>query len=568
MPLSPARRPITAAPASGISRAASLALGLALLAPRAGAQEPVLVTDDVFYDVILPDGTLAGGRTQIVVPDRSQIVDRIAAPMTTLTALSLGPVPDPANRVDIVYVGDGYTAAELGAYASHVAAIQPTFFNKEPFDTYENYFSVHRVDVASNESGVDNDPNQGVMRDTAMDMAYWCGGTERLLCVSVFKATSFANNAPDVDQIVAIANSSKYGGAGYSSSNLGTAAATNGSAIEIVLHELGHSFGNLADEYTYGGPQTYMGGEPGTANLSILNTNQMANAMTKWFRWLGVNDPQFDGFVGTFEGGGYSEQGIYRPSGNSLMRNLGRPFSRPGLETMVVEIYRIVSPIDGSSSTSTNYLGNEVLSVSPMQPIGRSLDVQWSLDGFEIPGATGTMLDLSTLALTACNQNVSVTVTDNTDWVRDEGLRAQYMTDTRTFGLLVGDGGWSNYCTSTPNSTGNPAVMGAFGSNLVSDDDFTVFSGPIPSGGLGIFFMGENATQSPFGNGFLCVLPPVVRLGVAQASPIGFADKTIHPANLGLQALDQSRFQYWYRNPAGGGELFNLSNGLLVSWCE
>jgi hypothetical protein len=561
MPLSMPRRhlPTTAS----TSAAALICL---LLAPSALAQEPELVLDDVFYDTVLPDGTLAGGRTQILVPDRSQLVDVIPAAAMTLTN-SLGPV-NPANRVDIVYVGDGYTAAEIAAYVTHVDAIQPTFFNKEPFDTYENYFTVHRVDVVSNESGVDNDPNQGVERDTAMDMQYWCNGTERLLCVSVFKATSFANNAPDVDQIVAIANSSKYGGAGYSSSNLGTAAATNGAAIEIVLHELGHSFGNLADEYTYGGRQTYQGGEPGSANLSILNSTQMANQMAKWFRWLGVNDPQFDGLVGTYEGGGYSEQGIYRPTNNSLMRNLGRPFSRPNLESMVIEIYRIVSPIDGSSSTATTYLGNEVLFVTPMQPIGSTLDVQWSLDGVDIPGATGTTLDLSTLNLTACNQNVSVTVTDNTAWVRDENLRAQYMTDSRTFGLLVGNGGWENYCTATPNSTGNPALMGAFGSNIPDDDDFNIFAGPIPAGGLGIFFVGENATQSPFGNGFLCVQPPVVRLGVAQASPIGFADKVIHPGNLGFEPFDQSRFQYWYRNPAGGGAQFNLSDGLLVSWCE
>ena len=422
--------------------------------------------------------------------------------------------------------------------------------------------------MVSNESGVDNDPVQGVDRDTAMDMSYWCSGIERLLCVNVFSATSFANNAPDVDQIVAIANSSKYGGAGYPSNNIGTAAATNGAAIEIVLHELGHSLGNLADEYTYGGPETYTGSEPSTANISTFDATQMANAMAKWFRWLGVNDPQFDGLVDTFEGGGYSVFGLYRPTNNSLMRNLGRPFNRPGLETMVLEVYRIVSPIDGSSSTSQTYNGTETLSVVPMQPNGHSLDVQWSLDGVEIPGATGTTLDLSTLALTGCNVEVSVTVVDNTDWVRNEAARDLWMTDTRTFLLDIEGGGWTNYCTSTPNSTGAAAVIGGVGSNLVADDSFQVFSGPIPSGGLGIFFVGDDDQEVPFGNGFLCVSPPVTRLGVAQADPLGFASKNVSPVNLGYAPLDVAHFQYWYRNPAGGGAQFNLSDGLLVRWCD
>lgn len=552
--------------ASGLTLLLPAGLLLGSLSTGASAQTPEIV-DEVYYDQVQADGTLAGGRTQLTVPDRTQLTTRVFAPMTTLTH-ALGPVPNPANRVDIVYVGDGYTADEMGDYMMHVDAIQPAFFNKEPFATYENYFTIHRVDVVSNESGVDNDPEEGVSRDTAMDMQYWCNGIERLLCVNVASASAFANNAPDVDQIVAIANSSKYGGAGYSSADIGTAAATNGAAIEIVLHELGHSFGNLADEYTYGGPTVYGGGEPSTSNLSTFNSTQMANAMTKWYRWLGVNNPQFDGTVGTFEGGGYSEEGIYRPSNNSLMRNLGRPFNHPSLETMVIELYRIVSPIDGSSSTAQFYDGSETLSVVPMQPFGYDLDVQWYLDGAEIPGATGTTLDLSSLSLTACNTQVSVRVTDNTDWVRNEALRNQFLSATRTFSLQIENGGWLNFCTSTPNSTGSAAVVGAIGSNVIDDDDFLLFAGPVPNGTLGIYFMGDNAVQSPFGNGFLCVAPPVTRLGVSQASPIGYADKAISAAALGIQPNDLKRFQYWFRNPAGGGAFFNLSDGLLVRWCE
>ena len=97
------------------------------------------------------------------------------------------------------------------------------YFAEVPYDTYADYFNIHVVDVVSPESGVDHDPTHPIWRTTAMDMGFWCAGIDRLLCINVTKAYSFANNAPDVDLVLALANSTKYGGAGYSSSDLATA---------------------------------------------------------------------------------------------------------------------------------------------------------------------------------------------------------------------------------------------------------------------------------------------------------------------------------------------------------
>ena len=99
------------------------------------------------------------------------------------------------NRVDIVFVGDGYTAAELPAFHASVDEIVVELFETEPFGRYEDVIAIHRVDVVSNESGVDNDPVEGIDRDTELDMQYWCGGTERALCVNIGKAYSYAQNA-------------------------------------------------------------------------------------------------------------------------------------------------------------------------------------------------------------------------------------------------------------------------------------------------------------------------------------------------------------------------------------
>ncbi|MCC5823586.1 MAG: hypothetical protein LAT64_10390 [Phycisphaerales bacterium] len=338
-------------------------------------------------------------------------------------------------RLDIVFVGDGYTASEMNLYHSHVASIVSDMFVYEPMTTYRPYFRIQAVEVISNESGVSNDPSPGITRDTALQMRYWCSGVERLLCVNVNRARIAARNGVDtpVDQIIAIANSTKYGGAGYPASNLGTAAGGNSAATQIVIHELGHSMGNLADEYTYGGPSHYTGSELGPANVTIFNASQMAQQERKWFRWLGANLPGFDGTVSAFEGGNYSETGVFRPTNNSMMRNLNRPFNLPSAERMILEIYREVSPIDEGTPTGIDLAGSDTVYVIPMQPDGHDLDIFWSVDGQPLSQLDGqTHVDLASLGFDDdIERLLSVTVVDPTPWVRDPAIRDQFLTETR-----------------------------------------------------------------------------------------------------------------------------------------
>lgn len=339
------------------------------------------------------------------------------------------------NRVDLVFVGDGYTANDMSAYHAHTAAIRNELFGYEPFTSYEPYFRVHEIEVISNESGVSNDPAVGIIRDTALGMSYWCNGIERLLCVNVNSAYFYANAAPDVDQVIAVANSSKYGGAGYPSSDLGTVAGANSFAADITIHELGHSLGNLADEYDYGGPVDWPGGEPGTANVSTYQASEMLSLGVKWASWIGASDTRFDGPVSTYEGANYSVNGIYRPTPNSMMRALGRRFNGPSAEQLIAEIYREVSPVDAfSPPTETPVQAEAVLSVTPMQPRFHTLDVSWELDGVPIAGATGTTLDLADVGV-APGAVVTAVVVDNTTMVRDETLRAQRLTQRVTWDI-------------------------------------------------------------------------------------------------------------------------------------
>jgi hypothetical protein len=354
-----------------------------------------------------------------------------------VTVFESGP---PSNRVDLVIVGDGYTAGELGTFAAHAQSGIDDLFNTPPFDQYSELFNVHRVEVVSAESGVDDDP-QGVQRDTALDMRFYCFGVERALCVNVSKAQAYASLAPDWDQIFAVANSQRYGGVGYPSSNVGTYAGGNALAPQVAIHELGHSLGNLADEYAYGGPSNYSGAEPAARNVSIYDASEMAARNAKWAPWLGETDPAWDALVSTFEGANTSETGIFRPTDNSLMRALGRPFNLPSAEGLIIEMWKIVAPIDSATPTSQPLLPTQTVSV---QPAASFLTVRWSLDGELI--RTGPTLNLATVDLPAGASELVATVIDETPLVRDEAARDAFMTERRVWSIaatpgdLSGDG--------------------------------------------------------------------------------------------------------------------------------
>jgi hypothetical protein len=420
---------------SGFKAAAFLSAGAAALFLGAmdgagqdggGGQE----FEVVYYDSVDEDGNLVGGR--MLMPVIEGLIVPAGSNYTTI--IDNGPS---ANRVDLVCVGDGYLEGELDSYATHVDEAIVDLLSVEPFTTYSTYFNVHRVDVVSNESGVDHDPTYPIWRDTALGMGFWCGGTERALCVDVGAALSHAASAPDADQVFAVANSTKYGGVGYTSSDLATFAGANSLAAQIAIHELGHSLGDLADEYDYGGGVNWNGGEVPEPNVSIMDAAEMAANGGKWAAWLGENQAEFDGLVDCYEGARYYQQGIFRPSSNSMMRALARPFNLPSVEALIIEIYQIVRPIDDSTPTAQTLEGDETVWVEPLRPLDHELSIQWILDGEPIEGATGETLDLSTVAMDPGTHSLRARVRDNTDWVRNEAARNQWMTQSLQWNVEV-----------------------------------------------------------------------------------------------------------------------------------
>ncbi len=389
-------------------------------------------SDDVrtiYYDYV-EDGELRGGRlfADPADPAWSMVFDPVdhvetGGTWNVTTIVDNGPID---NRINLVIVGDGYTASELPSYANHTTNVLNGFFAEEPLDDYATYFNVHRVDVISAESGVD-EPDEGIFVNTALDMTYNCNNIERLLCVNVNKAVAAANSAPAVDQVLGIANASRYGGAGYPFSNLGTLAGANGSAVELALHEFGHSFADLADEYDYGGTTTYTGAEFSESNATIYESDVLDSAGLKWHQWLDAPG------VGTFEGCHYHEFGAYRPTVNSKMRSLGPGFDAINIEQFVLYIYQTVNPIDSVEPAEGPVLcpgPRDVLAVDTVQPLDHPLKIQWYLNDSPLAGANLPTLAPATLGLSPGTYDISVEVVDDTARVRDEAARAALMTAT------------------------------------------------------------------------------------------------------------------------------------------
>jgi hypothetical protein len=295
------------------------ALALFAQVPAGGAA-PAMEWREVFNE----DGSITQALTPKAPAEKS-------ANFRALVAADVIPVQvtgDSADRFDLVFVGDGYTADDLETYTGNVKSKWEELSAVEPFASYKEYFNVWQVNVVSAESGVDHDPTKGLLKNTALDMGFWCQGrdanTERLLCVNETKAKEFAALAPQADQVIALGNTSKYGGAGGS---VATASGSNAQAGQIAIHELGHSIGGLADEYDY--PYAnYTGSEPREINVTKDPTG------AKWGEYLGQPSPD-GGVIAPVEGARYYKTGLYRPTGNSIMRTLGKQFNSIGRDAMV-----------------------------------------------------------------------------------------------------------------------------------------------------------------------------------------------------------------------------------------
>ena len=374
---------------------------------------------------------------------------------------------NPQNRVDIAILGDGYTAAELPKYKTDVQTFLDGIFAQEPFKEYQSYFNVYRIDVTSNQSGADH-PEKGVFVDTALDATYNCNGIQRLICVDVTKVNNIVTNtlgASQHDVTLVIVNDPEYGGSGGAIA----VASTEASVVELILHEEGHSFGLLGDEY--GGPPPPAcdnSVEPPQANV----TKETQRALIKWNAWIDPATPiptttTTPGVPGLYEGSGYCDTGLYRPTDASKMRLLGNPYEQINIEQLLRRIYNFTSPLDSSTPAASDLAlaqgQTQAFSVSTPTPFTHTLTVKWSVDGQQ--QATGSTFVLNSGPLTIGNHTVVVSINDPTPFVRSDPN--QVLVTQKTWNVRVDPPGTAptvlaNISTRLPVGTGDNVLIGGF----------------------------------------------------------------------------------------------------------
>ncbi len=173
-------------------------------------------------------------------------IERIAAPAPAKPVLIHGD-GDPVHAVDLLVLGDGYAADELGKFEADARRMAGHLFSVSPFKERAGDFNVWALTVPVPESGVSR-PSTGLHRASATGLRYdICGSARYALSVDNRAWRELAQHAP-YDVVEIIFNSETYGGGGIFG-QFSTAAAGNDWANYLFVHEFGHHFAGLADEY-------------------------------------------------------------------------------------------------------------------------------------------------------------------------------------------------------------------------------------------------------------------------------------------------------------------------------
>jgi hypothetical protein len=181
----------------------------------------------------------------VAVDPADPSVDRTGPPAVKPWAvIESGP---PAEKVDLLLLGDGYSAAEMGKWHADARRLADILFAVSPFKERRADFNVWALDTPSEESGVAR-PSDGVHRRSALRAAYDAFGSERYVLAFDNERVREAAAAAPYDVVEIVVNGRKYGGGGIF--NLyATVASDNAFTPYVFVHEFGHHFAGLADEY-------------------------------------------------------------------------------------------------------------------------------------------------------------------------------------------------------------------------------------------------------------------------------------------------------------------------------
>jgi hypothetical protein len=232
------------------------------------------------------------------------------------------------EKIDVAIVAEGYTAEEMDLFRKDAEATVEALFSHEPFGAMRERFRFIAVESTSDESGV-SIPREGVWKESAVGSHFDTFYADRYLTTSaIFQMADLLAGIP-YEHIIVLANTDTYGGGGiYNSYTLTTA--HHPLFAPVVVHEFGHSFAGLADEYFYDTPDIASNPLVNTIEPWQQNITNLANFESKWADMMpeGATIPsaptksaEENYTVGAYEGANYMTKGAYRPAVVCRMRN-------------------------------------------------------------------------------------------------------------------------------------------------------------------------------------------------------------------------------------------------------
>jgi hypothetical protein len=237
----------------------------------------------------------------------------------------------PEEKVDLLILAEGYTTGEMDKFVEDAKRVSGYLFEEEPFKSNKEKFNVTALLTPSVDSGTDI-PGENIYRNTIFNSTFYTFDLDRYLTTSDMKTIYDAAAGVPYDHIYVLVNSERYGGGGFYNF-LTVCTADNQLTKEVFVHEFGHGFAGLGDEY-YNSSVAYenyynLEIEPWEPNLTTL-----VDFEKKWKSMIEPSTPvptpreaKYSDVVGVFEGGGYMDKGIYSPVMDCRMKsNVAKSF--------------------------------------------------------------------------------------------------------------------------------------------------------------------------------------------------------------------------------------------------
>lgn len=288
---------------------------------------------DVTIDLRDNRHNITGTMTHTIDP-KDILIRRIGFKNTT-PYVTLQTASDTSRCIHIAYVAEGYKKDEMDTFLKDAQIATEALFEHEPFKSMRDRFNIIAVESKSTDSGT-SQPSKDIWRDTALGSHFDTFYSNRYLTTLNLKSLHDVLAGTPYEHIIVLVNTSEYGGGGILNSyNLSMT--HHPFYKQVVVHEFGHSFAGLADEYAYEQEQIPMyphDVEPWEKNITTL-----VDFHNKWEGLIDKSTPiptpisyttvkskknkKRNGettTVGVYEGAGYSVKGVYRPVPNCRMR--------------------------------------------------------------------------------------------------------------------------------------------------------------------------------------------------------------------------------------------------------